>query len=220
MKAPHFTLQRKFTRNFDFGGRLYCAFVNSPRMDKPYRLIDGQPTVAADYSSPHFRLACAVAELGEFDGDPFAFKGASRADCKAVCNALINVKTRRGEQQDEAAGKALRDEARRSDTRVRPVDAYKVRGAAVRQALIRRHPEVCGLFGSGLGLRLQRADSEMDMAMVEAFTRAGRPLVAEHDGFRLLQQDRQLLEATKPLADAAMLRNSGAGAVKLPLKWS
>ncbi|RMC32439.1 hypothetical protein C9E81_18840 [Paracoccus alkanivorans] len=171
-------LYRVFNNNsFGQGGRFYGGWWQCVRKHiRPLILINGLPTIEADYRGLH--PAILFAERGlEIPDDPYspvpvpasAAKGSAavkktwRAAVKETFNAMLN-----------ATGSTVAPE----DFDTEPHGMTKAR---FRQHVRDAFPMLTGEFGSGVGMRLQRADSDLMEAVMMHFADQGIPVLPVHD---------------------------------------
>lgn len=185
---------RVFNGDFEHGGRWYGpAWQNLPKELRPRLTIDGSETCELDYRSCQPRLLCASAGLRlPFDDPDFDFyrlEPFGRDEVKAAVNVLLNAPKPRSARG--ALIQALQ-ELGAPDAAMRA----KSLGKAVRAAW----PQLAPYWGSGVGLRLQRIDSDI-CTRVQAELRAqGIPTLSIHDSFIVPVAERRSLQAAMETA--------------------
>lgn len=155
LHSSGFTLSRIFSRgSYELGGRLYAIASGTPGELRRRWTFDGEPVVEVDYCTLH--PAILYARAGKpCPPDPYAMMGLADRDAgKQAFNSLVNAGASVGKQEP---GQWVR----------------------VRQA----HPDLEAFFRTGEGLRLQRTDSEMAMAVLTCLVPRGIPVVPFHDSF-------------------------------------
>jgi hypothetical protein len=204
-----FELNRVFnSQDLLSGGRFYSDFVLMSGSTRSTLTIDDEHVIQADFNAIHARLGLAItgrAIVG--DDDPYQIDGQDRNAVKQVFTVLFNSKTGRSNDVD----KSLKDKGHNP--------------RSIRALIFDRFPELKALVKETIGLKLQRADSEVVSILLRGFTSAGRPLVTVHDGFYLLKRDKGLFyslltEAIDSLWSVVQQTWPEVIKVDLPLKWS
>ncbi|MGB7241774.1 MAG: hypothetical protein WBC93_06795 [Sulfitobacter sp.] len=168
------TVYRVFNNeDWDQGGRFYGAWWNScPSHLRRHILIDGKRTVEVDYSGLHAAMLYAEAGLPIPD-DPYercltkARNKAERRLVKQTFNALLNAGSVVGINEIEGYNTALTG---------REWEGFK-------RFIVSNYPEFKSHFGSGVGLRLQRRDSDLAEAVMLKFAKMGYACLPVHDSF-------------------------------------
>lgn len=192
LSLPARLYRRIFTGDFEHGGRWYAAWQNIEKELRPAITIDGRPTFEFDYCCCHPHLLCAIAGLDlPFGVDGFDFysciPGFDRAEVKAAVARLLNVGSVRFAEASLAFDLL---QSGQSNTRTR--------ARALCRAIKAAWPELATYWCTGIGLRLQRIDSDI-CAVVQAEMRAmGIPILSIHDSFIVPAEYRSVL------TDAAM----------------
>lgn len=155
------------------GGRFYGAWwISCPSKLRPYILIDGKRTVEADYSGLHAAMLYAQ-EGRPIPDDPYerclrkAYSKQERALVKRTFNALLNAdRVHKIQEIDgynpEITGRSWQD--------------FKL-------FVVSCFPEFQKYFGSGIGLELQRKDSDLAEAVMLRFAESGHACLPVHDSF-------------------------------------
>jgi hypothetical protein len=165
------------------GGRFYGGWwQNVPREYRPYLLVNGKRMVEYDYSNQHPSILYAQAGLArpvdcyrdvikskDLPGGGLP-EGKTAEDLrdmvKASFNAMLNAK------------KPLRNPPRG----VRP-KAFGLKWRDVSEAIMAFHAPIAQHFYSGVGLRLQRIDSDIAEKVMLAFIEMDAPILPLHDSF-------------------------------------
>lgn len=189
-------LRRIFSReSLDCGGRLYGHFVQSLPQTLRRRLrFNGEPTVEVDFRSIHPALLYAAEGLPLPSGDLYTLDAPPfiRPDLRRICKTLllvtINARTERG------AIMAARRELMGDGI---AVNYQELR--ALLDGLKIKHRAIAHRFGSDAGIRLQRTDSDIAVAICLRMARQGVPCVPVHDSFivpaaRLADLEQAMLE--------------------------
>lgn len=168
------TVYRVFNNNdWQQGGRFYGAWwISCPSRLRPYILIDGKRTVEVDYSGLHAAMLFAQEGLN-IPADPYrrcvteVGNEVERKLVKRTFNALLNADgvDRLSEIEGYSASYTGRD-----------WDAFK-------QYVVASFPEFEQYFGTGVGLRLQRKDSDLAQEVMLRFAAMGYACLPVHDSF-------------------------------------
>lgn len=165
------------------GGRFYGGWwQNVPREYRPYLLVNGKQMVEYDYSNQHPSILYAQAGLerpADCYRDVIKIKdlpggklpqGKTAEDLrnliKASFNAMLNAK------------KPLRNPPRD----VRP-KAFGLKWRDVSDAIMAFHAPIAHHFCTGVGLHLQRIDSDIAEKVMLAFIGMDAPILPLHDSF-------------------------------------
>lgn len=162
-------LFRVFTRGWHLGGRLYGGWwIGIPKEERRHILIDGEATVELDYGQLHPTMLFAMVGR-QLDYDPYEFGGFSRELGKETFMRLLNRTSDRGGRYIRRAGEV-------------PVPAGI--DAAEYAELYKAHlAPVKHLFGIGMGLRLQRQDSDLALAVLHGLAKQQIVALPIHDSF-------------------------------------
>ena len=191
------TVRRIFNNgSFEEGGRFYGGWWERiPSRYRPHITIDGMPTVEMDYSAIQPRLL--LAERGvELDGDPYdiGIDDRFRPLVKETFNRLLNGKRRPFPYSNPGQGIVF-DEA-----------DMGMSWDELLGAIERRFQPVADLFGSGIGLQLQRTDSDIAQAVMLDANLSKVVMLPIHDSFIVSLRDYGLLHIAM---HEAMKKNSG-----------
>lgn len=176
------SLYRVFTGNWNKGGRFYGGWwVSLPSKYRRLLRIDGEATVEIDYRNLHPALLYRI-RGHTLDRDPYHLPPYSRDLCKETFQRLLNrtpstggANIRKAKKYGPPAGTSF----------ARFLEDYKDHLAAVADC-----------FGKGIGLHLQRADSELALSIMDALDRQDVAALPVHDSFIVKIGDREILEAT------------------------
>lgn len=175
-------LHRVFNRSMDLGGRLYGGWWQGvPSSERRHLLIDDGPVAEVDYHHLHPRLLYAYAGH-RLHGDAYTIKGCEteRSLVKKAFNTMINASS--WAEARGAIASALGGDV--------------VSAQRLMRTVARHHAQIRRLFCSGLGLRLQRIDSDIAIAVVTELTvRRGLPCYPVHDSFIVPASTRETLIA-------------------------
>ena len=207
------------------GMRAYAlagAHQNRPKDERRQITIDGEKVAEPDHECLHPRLAYGVVGARLVD-DAYLGIGCDRKLAKRVVNTALCAPNRRSMigavahrpemirhvQGDEAAEIALAsDDPLAAAELVDP--AYREKAFAAAEALCdrvgERHAPISHLFGTGIGLRLQRTDSDMADRVTTTARRSGVRTLPVHDSH------------ITPLSGVAIVRDAMAEAEEFGLR--
>ena len=172
------SMMRIFSKgSLNQGGRLYSAVQNYKAETRKYLYFDKEPTLEIDYSSFHPHLLYHQDGL-QFNGDdPYVIKGFDRGHVKVAFNIMLN---RKGTKNNKSAANTISDEL--------GIDAEAA--DALEKAILELHSPIAQHFNSGIGLKLQRLDSDIAMSVIDYFVNVlKRPIVSIHDSFIVSVRD-------------------------------
>jgi len=168
------TVYRVFNNStFDEGGRFYGPWWQSIPSELRARItINGKETVELDYSSIHPRILYARQGI-DCPEDPYdiGLDIKHRNLVKRAFNALINARGRIEPFNDPEDG---------------PVFSSHEVGMSWPDFLNRirdHHPKISELFGTGIGLKFQRLDSDIAEETMLHFAKRHVPVLPVHDSF-------------------------------------
>lgn len=171
-------------RSFDQGGRFYGGWWQwAKREFRPLITINGQPTVEADFKGLHPSILFAKNGLPIPD-DPYALipgvagNSELRDHAKKTFNALVNAPGNTREPRNFDSAK------------------YGITAAGLRQSIENAFPMLPGIFGTGVGMLLQREDSDLAEKIMLHFVEKGIPILPIHDSFIVEAQHQNELVAT------------------------
>ena len=176
------SLTRIFSKaSFDYGGRLFAPIQNYTKQTRKYFYLNGEPTIEIDYSSIHPHMLYHRKGL-EFDGDdPYAIEGFDRDDVKVAFNVMLNK---------EAVG--ANKSAAKTISKV--VDCDIDTAEALETAIQTLHSPIAHHFNTGIGLTLQRRDSDIALLVINTFVNElNRPIICVHDSFIVSVRDTESL---------------------------
>ena len=176
------SMMRIFSKgSLNQGGRFYSAVQNYKAETRKYLYFDKEPTLEIDYSSFHPHLLYHQDGL-QFNGDdPYVIKGFDRGHVKVAFNIMLN---RKGTKNNKSAANTISDEL--------GIDAEAAE--ALEKAILELHSPIAQHFNSGIGLKLQRLDSDIAMSAIDHFVNVlKRPIVSIHDSFIVSVRDTESL---------------------------
>jgi len=171
-------IYRVYNDEFDFGGRAYGAQHQAYNAgDRATILDDGEKTREVDYSSMHARMLYNMVGM-DFKADPYLSmdnKAENRELFKKTMNVMYNSKKR------HKAIWTIKKEISHSETLSHDlrISGYKVKDLV--EMTERAHPEIAKYFFTGIGIELQRKDSDIISDVMDHFTKKGIKTYPVHD---------------------------------------
>ncbi len=152
--------------SFDEGGRLYMGWWQSiPSKARKSIKIEGQPTVELDFAQMHpTMLYGEYASDTLWKEDPYEVEGLPRKATKKLFNAMINASGKLRQWPEGLDGKTL-----------------KMTVSEAQAEVLERHQPIAPAFYTGAGLRLQRLDSDMMVAILLELFGRDIPALPVHD---------------------------------------
>ena len=176
------SLTRIFSKaSFDYGGRLFAPIQNYTKQTRKYFYLNGEPTIEIDYSSIHPHMLYHKERL-EFNGDdPYAIEGFDRDAVKVAFNIMLN-------KEAFGANKPV------AKTISKVVDCDIDTAEALETAIQTLHSPIAHYFNTGIGLTLQRRDSDIALLVINTFVNElSRPIICVHDSFIVSVRDTETL---------------------------
>ena len=176
------SLTRIFSKaSFNHGGRLFAPIQNYTKQTRKYFYLNGEPTIEIDYSSIHPYMLYHGKGL-EFDGDdPYAIEGFDRDAVKVAFNVMLNTK---GVGANKSAAKAISNALSCDEELAETLEA----------AIQVLHSPIAHHFNTGIGLTLQRRDSDIALLVINTFVNElKRPIICVHDSFIVSVRDTESL---------------------------
>lgn len=177
-------LVRIFNGDLDHGGRWYGGWWQGvPARARTGLLINGQPTIECDYAACQLRLMFGHLGLPDpLEGairhaDPqFDLYGVAGVERNVVKRAIMIMAN--SNNATEARASLAASLTPEEDTPSNWTEATRVMRA------VKHHfPNLRQLWFSGIGLRMQRVDSDVCAAVQSTMRRAGLPVLSIHDSF-------------------------------------
>ena len=118
----------------------------------------------------------------EFDGDdPYAIEGFDRDAVKVALNVMLN---RKGLGANKSAAKAISN----------ALSCDEETAEALETAIQALHSPIAHHFNTGIGLTLQRRDSDIALLVINTFVNElKRPIICVHDSFVVSVRDTETL---------------------------
>lgn len=166
-------LARIFSQgSFAKGGRFYRAsYQQLSKPDRAKLTIDGEAVVELDFCSMHPTMLYLRLGL-EPPEDAYAKDGFERGILKLAFNVALNASGTAS--ASHAVGRSLREQGH--------ADAESTAHHYV-DAMPKLYPEFEGQLFTGVGLNLQRLDSDIAAKVMAACIDAGFPVLVMHDSF-------------------------------------
>ena len=161
-------LRRIFKRgSFDLGGRFYgAAWQQMPKVWRRRIVIGGEPVVELHYGSLHPRMTHHLYEHVEAPKDCYVGINAPRDLVKRAVSALLNM-----ENGTSHAPAWFR------------VEEAGMRWASFREVIATGLPQIASRFGTGIGHKLQRVDSDIAERVMLHFAEQDIPCLGVHGSF-------------------------------------
>ncbi|TXJ25517.1 MAG: hypothetical protein E6Q28_04065 [Afipia sp.] len=194
------TLRRIFNNgDWQQGGRLAGGFwMSMPRAERFERIrLDGEPIADVDYRQLFPRLAYVNAQADQPEGDIYDVvgDGTGRDGWKTLLNAMLFSKSRLKNWPE--------------DTRDHFPDGTKLRDAI--DMLKQRHAPIARFFGTGIGFRLMRIESDMLIRIVSYLLKSGITALPLHDAILVARHHAET--AKKLMQDEFTLRTRSRCAI-------
>ena len=177
-------ITRKFTHgSFEKGGRFYEGWwMAIPKDYRRYITIDGVPTVECDYTGIHPTMLYYLAKETRPYDDPYHIPAITnlidRGSIKLATNVMINS------NDYDSAIEAIEHRSEELDKDGNPkIDLSNITALELAQAIEGVHHRVDQFFYSGIGVGLQRMDSDIAEEIMLHFLRKGEVVLPVHDSF-------------------------------------
>ena len=175
------TYHRVFSNgSFKMGGRFYGTWWQNLKSElRKFIQIDGKPTTGLDYSAIHIHLLYSLKEVCYADifgdADPYTLDQENSTERNILKLALLVALNAENENKALWATKRkLRDLGENV-----PYDDLKV----LLKRFAETHHRIQDQFYSGVGLSLQRLESQISERGIDYFTERGIPVLNVHDCF-------------------------------------
>ncbi len=176
------------------GGRFYGAQyqgLNKSQREK-ILIIDKRTnqiyeTVELDYKSLHLKILYDINGINFEGSDYYIFDGVAqelRPFIKILTNILLNSSNR--VQAEISIKKTLEDDQELSilfDTYTDPKKSRKARISRLINLILEAHSPIKSYFHSGIGIKIQRLDSDIAERILLEFKEQGIPCLCIHDSF-------------------------------------
>ncbi len=173
-------LRRIFNVDFDHGGRFYGGVENMPSDLRPKLTIDGQATVELDFAAFQLRMLYHMVGI-EYKLDAYTvaagYKPKHREIYKVIALAALNA------NNETNCLRGIRNDLRKNelgdliggitDSRIKPLLTN----------WINAHEPISEYMYSGIGLALQRIESDIANCVLKIFRERGVLVLPVHDSF-------------------------------------
>jgi hypothetical protein len=183
LATPHHQqLHRAFKGDYASGGRLFGGWWQTlPRNQRKHIRIDGETVVNVDFATMHLRLAYAAAGKRVPRGDLYDLTGRDHerhdwARLREGRKQLVSVMFLRNRPLTQWPGATPRE---REDIRSCFPKGTKLKEEII--AIRERHEAIADLFECGRGLRLQRIESDILVAVLLKLNALGITALPIHD---------------------------------------
>lgn len=197
------TVYRVFNNSdWEQGGRFYGAWwIGCPSSLRRHILIDGKRTVEVDYSGLHAAMLFVTADLPIPD-DPYE-----------RCMERLNVSSSMVRKLVKQTFNALLNADHVSD--LQEVEGYSdgklnIAWQDFKKLIVGCYPEFKSYFGTGIGVRLQRHDSDLAEAVMLKFAKEGYACLPVHDSFIVHHEMQNELKKAMHLEFAKTFGRAGA----------
>lgn len=172
-KSLPVVLKRIFNNSsFSDGGRLYHGWWQQLKKEqRQHIVIDGLPTVELDYDQMHPTILYAKHDIPLPSGDLYEIEGLDRKVAKKLFNAMLNHDKR--------------------FTRTWPDDVEKPEGWSLsdaQDAILAKHKQIASDFFTGVGLKLQRKDSDLMVELLLSLQDKNIAALPIHDSIIVQQR--------------------------------
>lgn len=184
------------------GGRFFCSLQNMKSKARPYIRLNKEPTVEIDFSAIHPNMLYDMTDNAVLKGDAYTIDGFDRADVKVAFNIMLN--------RDGGAGKSSSARSISRNTDIKYEDAK-----SLEQAILDKHSPISHHFNTGIGLDLQRIDSDIMSHILDYFVHdLQRPILPIHDSAVVSVRDVENLRLAMEAAYQEVMPNDEGGLTK------
>lgn len=182
-------LRRIFNNSsWEQGGRFYGPWQNFPQEVRQRMQINGDPIVEIDFQGHHLNLLYNAQGI-QLQSDPYDLTeyGISQEHRKVIKLCMLRMLNA---ETATKAGKAIQ-------TKLVDLDIwwhYKPLLPTIIRALKDKHQPIADYFESGIGIRLQFADSKLTEAILDHFMAKRILVLPVHDSYIVAQKHRFELE--------------------------
>ena len=199
-RIPSGIVKRVFAGDFQHLGRFYGGeWQHTPSDLRKGILLDGKPTVELDFKALHAHLVYHRdgLELNAIEDDPYTLRGIlNLGEVKALRNLvkdafLIGLNCKSYQQWRCRLEHDIKDPKRNHRY---PSYAQEINLRDLLKGIKDKHHPIKRHFHQGEGLHLQYIDSCIAEYVIRNFCKLEKPILCYHDGFRVIDDDRDLLE--------------------------
>lgn len=177
-------LYRVFKGDWGRGGRLYGGWwINLPKAERQHLLLKGEPVVERDYARLHPTLLFARRGV-ELNFDIYSVAGMNGPQVRDLGKRTFNRLINRSTNGKASLAETMLDREQLPEG----VSFSDYVGAFVRQL-----SPIAEWFGTGEGIRLQREDSDLALAVLNSLLDCNVVALPVHDSFIVARQHEPLL---------------------------
>jgi hypothetical protein len=173
-------LRRIFNVDFEHGGRFYGGIENTPSELRPKFTINGQPTVELDFASYQLRMLYHMVGI-DYQRDAYAVAAGYRPEHRDIYKSIVLIALNAENEFNCLAG--IRKDLWKkglgnliggtSNSRIKPLLTN----------LVNAHAPISEYMYSGIGLELQRIESDIANCVLKIFRERGVLVLSVHDSF-------------------------------------
>lgn len=180
VNIPIRSFKRIFSNNLESGGRIYSNYQQMSKDMRKLITIEKEKTVELDYRYNQIRMLFAL--MGKDDeGDPYSgFSEKDRSMVKKAMNTLINASNPKRVFCDMRFSAYFRWSPKRADLFI--AEAYS------------RYPFLKDLRGSGVGLKLQKIEGDIALAIMQKALYNNTVVLPVHDSFIVRESEAKMFE--------------------------
>jgi len=186
VNVPIRSFRRIFNDDLESGGRVYSNYQQMSKDMRSLITIGGERTVELDYRYNQIRMLFALSDV-EDDGDPYSwFDEVDRNTVKKAMNTLINSENPKRVFCDMRWDAPFRWSSEKADRFI--AEAYS------------RYPILQKMKGSGVGLKLQKIEGDISLAIMRHALYNDTVVLPIHDSFIVRESEaehfRYIMEET------------------------
>ncbi|MBK6507298.1 MAG: hypothetical protein IPG02_16990 [Ignavibacteria bacterium] len=173
-------VRRIFNVDFDHGGRFYGGIENMPSGLRPKLTINGQPTVELDFASYQLRMLYHKVGI-DYRRDAYAVAAGYRPEHRDIYKSIVLIALNAENEFNCLAG--IRNDLweKGLDNLIGGTDDVRIKPLLTN--LINAHAPISEYMYSGIGLELQRTDSDIANCVLKKFRERGVLVLSVHDSF-------------------------------------
>lgn len=168
VNVPIRSFRRIFNDDLESGGRIYSNYQQMSKDMRSLITIGGEKTVELDYRYNQIRMMFALSDV-EDDGDPYSGFSEDRNTVKKAMNTLINSENPKRVFCDMRWTAPFRWSSEKADRFI--AEAYA------------RYPILQKMKGSGVGLKLQKIEGDISLAIMRQALYNDTVVLPIHDSF-------------------------------------
>lgn len=185
VNVPIRSFRRIFNDDLESGGRIYSNYQQMSKDMRSLIMIGGEKTVELDYRYNQIRMLFALSGV-EDDGDPYSGFSEDRNIVKKAMNTLINSENPKRVFCDMRWTAPFRWSSEKADRFI--AETYA------------RYPILQKMKGSGIGLKLQKIEGDISLAIMKYALYNDTVVLPIHDSFIVRESEaerfRYIMEET------------------------